>query len=54
MYKSINMKIRKFKNVKIAKNYLARFSKIAKNLKKEIDCKISYDCKTLFLGVVRK
>jgi len=52
--KSVNMKIRKFKTVNIAKNYLARFSKVAKKLKKEIDCKISYDCKVLFLGVVRK
>ena len=51
--KSVNMKIRKFKTVNIAKNYLARFSKVAKNLKKEIDCKISCDCKVLFLGVVK-
>ena len=54
MYKSVNMKIRKFKTVNIAKNYLARFSKTTIKLKKEIDCKISYDCKILFLGVVRK
>ena len=52
--KSVNMKIRKFKTVKIAKNYLAKFSKTAIKLKKEIDCKISYDCKVLFLGVVRR
>ena len=52
--KSVNMKIRKFKTVKIAKNYLSKFSKTAIKLKKEIDCKISYDCKILFLGVVRR
>ena len=51
---SINMKIRKFKTVKLARNYLTRFSKTAIKLKKQIDCKISYDCKILFLGVVRK
>ena len=53
MTTSVKAKIKTFKHVAQSKRYLAKFSKIAKKLNKKIDVKISYDCKSMLIGVIR-